>query len=81
MDWHTVVFVFVLTLFAGLATGVGSAIAFFARITNTRFLSVSLGFFCMCHDLRFIDQDFFQSQVVDDLSPGGTGRHILPFMG
>jgi ZIP family zinc transporter len=44
MDWHTILFAFGLTLFAGLATGVGSAIAFFARTTNTRFLSVSLGF-------------------------------------
>lgn len=35
---------FGLTLFAGLATGIGSGIAFFARRTNTRFLSVSLGF-------------------------------------
>jgi zinc transporter, ZIP family len=35
---------FSLTLFAGLSTGIGSAIAFFARRTNTRFLSVSLGF-------------------------------------
>ncbi|MBK9797411.1 MAG: zinc transporter ZupT [Holophagaceae bacterium] len=35
---------FGLTLFAGLSTGIGSAIAFFARHTNTRFLSVSLGF-------------------------------------
>jgi len=32
------------TLIAGLATGIGSAIAFFARTTNYRFLSVSLGF-------------------------------------
>jgi len=44
MDWKTVLFAFGLTLFAGLATGVGSTIAFFARTTNTRFLSVSLGF-------------------------------------
>jgi zinc transporter, ZIP family len=44
MDWHAVFFAFGLTMFAGLATGVGSAIAFFARTTNTRFLSVSLGF-------------------------------------
>jgi ZIP family zinc transporter len=44
MDWHAILFAFGLTLFAGLATGVGSAIAFFARTTNTRFLSVSLGF-------------------------------------
>lgn len=35
---------FGLTLFAGLATGVGSAIAFFAKRTNYRFLSVSTGF-------------------------------------
>lgn len=33
-----------LTLFAGLATGVGSAIAFFAARTNYRFLSVATGF-------------------------------------
>jgi ZIP family zinc transporter len=39
-----ILFAFSLTLFAGLATGVGSAIAFFSSRTNTRFLSVSLGF-------------------------------------
>ncbi|OEU64809.1 MAG: zinc transporter ZupT [Desulfovibrio sp. S3730MH75] len=33
-----------LTLFAGLSTGIGSALAFFAKKTNTRFLSISLGF-------------------------------------
>lgn len=37
-------FAFGLTLFAGLSTGFGSALAFFAKKTNTRFLSVSLGF-------------------------------------
>ncbi|BCR06215.1 zinc transporter ZupT [Desulfuromonas versatilis] len=35
---------FGLTLFAGLATGVGSAAAFFAKRTNTRLLAVALGF-------------------------------------
>ncbi len=35
---------FALTLFAGLSTGIGSAIAFFAKKTNAKFLSVSLGF-------------------------------------
>lgn len=33
-----------LTLFAGMATGIGSAIAFFAKRTNYRFLSISTGF-------------------------------------
>lgn len=35
---------FVFTLVAGLSTGIGSLIAFFAKRTNTRFLSVSMGF-------------------------------------
>lgn len=35
---------FGLTAFAGLATGVGSVIAFAAKRTNTRFLSVATGF-------------------------------------
>jgi ZIP family zinc transporter len=33
-----------LTIFAGMATGIGSGIAFFAKQTNYRFLSVSTGF-------------------------------------
>ncbi|MFZ5563291.1 MAG: zinc transporter ZupT [Thermodesulfobacteriota bacterium] len=33
-----------LTLFAGMATGIGSAIAFFAKKQNYRFLSVATGF-------------------------------------
>ncbi len=35
---------FGLTLMAGLATGIGSLLAFFTSTTNTRFLSLSLGF-------------------------------------
>lgn len=38
-----IAFPLLLTLLAGLATGIGSAIAFFARRTNVRFLSFSLG--------------------------------------
>ncbi|MDZ4992584.1 zinc transporter ZupT [Clostridium perfringens] len=35
---------FLLTLLAGLATGIGSCIAFFAKKTNKKFLCISLGF-------------------------------------
>lgn len=35
---------FLLTLIAGLSTGIGSCIAFFTKQTNKKFLSVSLGF-------------------------------------
>ena len=41
---ENVLLAFGLTLFAGLATGIGSALAFFAKRTNTRFLSLALGF-------------------------------------
>lgn len=41
---NNVLFAFGLTLFAGLCTGIGSALAFFTKKTNTKFLSISLGF-------------------------------------
>jgi ZIP family zinc transporter len=41
---HSVLAAFGLTLFAGLSTGIGSAIAFFSNRTNKRFLSAALGF-------------------------------------
>ena len=44
MDTHPVLFAFGLTLFAGLSTGIGSALALLTRQTNTRFLSLALGF-------------------------------------
>ncbi|KQC05586.1 MAG: zinc transporter ZupT [Candidatus Cloacimonas sp. SDB] len=44
MDNQNVLFAFGLTLFAGLATGIGSALAFFTKRTNIKFLSVALGF-------------------------------------
>jgi ZIP family zinc transporter len=44
MDASPVAFAFALTLFAGLATGIGSALALLARRTNTGFLSAALGF-------------------------------------
>lgn len=41
---RNIILAFGLTLFAGLATGIGSTIALLAKTTNTRFLSVALGF-------------------------------------
>lgn len=41
---NNVFLAFGLTLIAGLSTGIGSTIAFFANKTNTKFLTVSLGF-------------------------------------
>ena len=44
MKFETVLIAFGLTLFAGLSTGVGSALAFFAKRTNTKILTFALGF-------------------------------------
>ncbi len=44
IETSTLVYAFGLTTLAGLATGIGSAIAFFAHKTNKRFLTFSLGF-------------------------------------
>jgi zinc transporter, ZIP family len=44
MDTNTVLIAFGLTLFAGLSTGIGSALAFFSKRNNVKFLSVALGF-------------------------------------
>ncbi len=44
MFGENVLIAFGLTLFAGLSTGIGSALAFFTKRTNTKFLSTALGF-------------------------------------
>ncbi len=43
-NYNNVLLALGITLLAGLATGIGSTIAFFAKKTNTKFLSTSLGF-------------------------------------
>jgi ZIP family zinc transporter len=43
MEDQNILFAFLLTLFAGLSTGIGSLIALLSKRTNTAFLSVSLG--------------------------------------
>ncbi|MGI6752316.1 MAG: zinc transporter ZupT [Anaerovoracaceae bacterium] len=44
MELSNVVFAFSLTLFAGLSTGIGSALSLLTNRTNTKFLSIALGF-------------------------------------
>lgn len=44
MNYDNVLFAFALTLFAGLATGVGSTVAFFKKEMSGSFLAGSLGF-------------------------------------
>ncbi len=44
MESNNVLIALGLTLFAGLSTGIGGALAYFTKRTNTRFLTIALGF-------------------------------------
>lgn len=44
MESSNFLIAFILTLLAGLGTGIGSALAFFTKKTDTKFLSTALGF-------------------------------------
>jgi len=44
IETTTILIAFGLTLFAGLATGIGGMLAFFTKRTNIKFLSIALGF-------------------------------------
>lgn len=44
MEFPNIIFAFALTLFAGLSTGIGSVLSLLTNKTNTKFLSVALGF-------------------------------------
>ncbi len=44
MESSKIIYALLLTTFAGLSTGIGSAIAFVAKRTNTKLLTLSLGF-------------------------------------
>jgi len=83
METATVLIAFGLTLFAGLATGVGSAIAFFSRRTNTRFLSISLGFSAGVMIYVSLVEIFFKAKdsLVEDLGSvrAGTWVTVLSF--
>ncbi|WP_143414494.1 zinc transporter ZupT [Halobacillus massiliensis] len=74
---ENVLFAFGLTLMAGLATGIGSLLAFFTSTTNTRFLSLALGFSAGVMIYVSMVEIFFKAQdsLVQALGHG-TGHWI-----
>lgn len=84
MDPQTVLFAFGLTVLAGLATGIGSALAFFARTTNTQFLSLALGFSAGVMIYVSFVEIFFKAreELVASLGEGpGTWATVAAFFG
>jgi len=77
-------FAFGLTIFAGLSTGIGSALAFFTRSTGTRFLSISLGFSAgVMVYVSFVEilQKARDSLAVDLGERMGSWHAVLAFFG
>ncbi len=81
---NPVLFAFLLTLFAGLATGIGSLIAFFAKTTNTKFLSVSLGFSAGVMIYVSMVEIFFKAQsalIAEHGERWGSWLTVIAFFG
>ncbi|OFZ48239.1 MAG: zinc transporter ZupT [Bdellovibrionales bacterium RIFOXYB1_FULL_37_110] len=75
---------FLLTLFAGLSTGVGSLIAFNSKKTNPKFLSVSLGFSAgVMIYVSFVELFPVALKSIEHLYPNGIATWIttLAFFG
>ncbi|WP_173916691.1 zinc transporter ZupT [Halobacillus sp. Marseille-Q1614] len=75
---------FGLTLMAGLATGIGSILAFFTSTTNTRFLSLALGFSAGVMIYVSMVEIFFKAQdaLVNALGQGtGNWVNVASFFG
>nr|WP_101843678.1 zinc transporter ZupT [Halobacillus sp. Marseille-P3879] len=81
---ENVLMAFGLTLMAGLATGIGSILAFFTSTTNTRFLSVALGFSAGVMIYVSMVEIFFKAQesLVSALGEGlGNWINVASFFG
>lgn len=81
---NNILFAFGLTLLAGLSTGIGSAIAFFAKKTNTKFLAVSLGFSAGVMIYVSMIEIFFKAQnsLVSELGlKAGSWAAVAAFFG
>ncbi|WP_249871247.1 zinc transporter ZupT [Oceanobacillus saliphilus] len=76
-----VLLAFLLTLFAGLATGVGSLLAFFAKTTNTKFLSFALGLSAGVMIYVSMVEIFFKAKDALTSSMGETEGYWMTIIG
>ncbi len=81
---NNIMIAFVLTLIAGLSTGIGSMIAFFAKKTNKTFLSISLGFSAGVMIYVSLIEIFQKAQdsLIGELGEkGGAWATVIAFFG
>jgi ZIP family zinc transporter len=77
MGNQEVIWAFLLTLFAGLSTGVGSVIALLTRKTNHRFLSFALGFSAGVMVYVSFVEIFAKARIMLSSSVGETKGYVL----
>jgi zinc transporter, ZIP family len=81
---NEVLFAFLITLFAGLSTGIGSILAFFTKTTNTKFLSLALGFSAGVMIYVSMIEIFFKAEAGLIIALGenlGSWVNVLSFFG
>lgn len=80
---HDVLLAFLFTLIAGLATGIGSMLAFFTKTTNTKFLSFALGFSAGVMIYVSMIEIFVKAQdaLVSELGDSGQWLTVVSFFG
>ncbi len=84
MDLNSTLFAFGLTIFAGLSTGIGSLLALFSRKTNTKFLSIALGFSAGVMLYVSFIEIFFKAKesLIEELGEiNGTWATVAAFFG
>lgn len=75
IGWERLLLAFGLTLFAGLATGLGSALAFFTKRTNERFLAGALGFSAGVMIYVSLVEIFFKARDALEAQLGATAGY------
>ncbi|MBN2571376.1 MAG: zinc transporter ZupT [Ignavibacteriales bacterium] len=81
MTEENLLLAFLLTLFAGLSTGIGSILAFFTKQTNIKFLSLALGFSAGVMIYVSLVEIFSKAKAALVLSYGGSVGNWLTIAG
>lgn len=76
-DHQSILLAFGLTILAGLSTGIGSALAFFAKRTNTKFLSLALGFSAGVMIYVSFVEIFFKAREILTVEHGDASGYLI----
>ena len=84
MEINSIIIAFIVTTFAGLATGIGSTMALFSKRTDTKKLSIALGFSAgVMIYISFMELLHHSQEILSEAMGEKTGQlvAILTFFG